>query len=150
MGNLDDGPAQSPLDPPLVEHTILGLLPPQRFDLLITHDLAGEYTRHLRHEETARAVIALWDTTRLAADELWTFAYEDGGKAHLPRAIGSAAIRTTLSEPLWQHKYAIITQVYGFPADGFEARTTPRTEAFWRFTERAQARRGAEQGGGRG
>jgi LmbE family N-acetylglucosaminyl deacetylase len=149
MGDLDDGPEQTPLDTLLVQRIILGLLPPGRPDLLITHDPGGEYTRHRRHEETARAAIALWDTGRLAADELWTFAYEDGGRQYLPRPVGSAAIHMALPEPVWQHKFAIITRTYGFPEDGFEARTTPRSEAFWRFTQRAEAARWAEQGGGR-
>ncbi len=147
--DLDDGPAQLPLEPALVQQTILGLLPPGNFNLLITHDPAGEYTRHARHEETGRATIALWDAGKLPADELWTFAYEDGGRQYLPRAIASAAIHTPLPEPIWQRKYAIITGIYGFPSDGFEARTTPRVEAFWRFTERGDAARWAERGGGR-
>ena len=149
MADLDDGPDQFGLDPSLVQRTVLGLLPPQHFDLLITHDPAGEYTRHLRHEEVARAVIGLWESGRLSADELWTFAYEDGGKRYLPRAIDRATVRTELPEPLWQRKFNIITRIYGFPLDGFEARTTPRAEAFWRFTDRGEARRWLERGGGR-
>ncbi len=149
MGDLDDGPEQSPLDSLLVQQCIMDLLPPEHFDLLITHDPAGEYTRHLRHEETARAVISLWGTARLSADELWTFAYEDGGKHYLPRPIEAAAVHVDLPEALWQRKYAIITQIYGFPADGFEARTTPRGEAFWRFTDRTEAAHWSQHGGGR-
>ena len=149
MGDLDDGPEQCPLDSLLVQRTVLGLLPPKHFDLLITHDPAGEYTRHLRHEETGRAAIALWQAGQLAAEQLWTFAYEDGGRQYLPRAIESAAICTSLTESVWERKLAIITRVYGFPADGFEARTTPRSEAFWRFTDRAAAGRWVEQGGSR-
>ncbi len=150
MGDLDDGPEQSPLDPLLVQRTVAELLPPGYFDLLITHDPAGEYTRHLRHEEAARAAISQWEAGRLAVSELWTFAYEDGGKQYLPRAIGSAPVQLDLTEALWERKYAIITQIYGFPADGFEARATPRVEAFWRFTDRSKAARWSERGGGLG
>ncbi len=149
MGDLDDGPEQTLLDARLVQRTLLDLVPRQHFDLLITHDPAGEYTRHRRHEETARAAISLWQAGSIAADELWTFAYEDGGKRYLPQPIQSAPIHTTLPEPLWERKFAIITQVYGFPSDGFEAQTTPRAEAFWRFTDRLEAGRWAEQAGGR-
>lgn len=149
MADLDDGPDQFPLDPSLVQRTIVDLLPSGHFDLLITHDPAGEYTRHLRHEEAGRAAIALWQAGTVAADELWTFAYEDGGRQYVPRAIESAAVHTALAEPLWQRKFDIITQVYGFAADAFEARTTPRSEAFWRFTDRLAAQRWAQQGGGR-
>jgi hypothetical protein len=34
---------------------------------------------------------------------------------------------------IWQKKYDIITRIYGFAEDSFEAKTTPRLEAFWRF-----------------
>ena len=148
MADLDDGPDQFPLDPSLIQRTILGLLPTEHFDLLITHDPAGEYTRHLRHEEVSRAVIELWAAGRLRADELWTFAYEDGGRQYLPRPIQRAAVGAQLPELVWERKHAIITQTYGFPADGFEAQTTPRSEAFWRFTTPAEARRWLEHGGG--
>ncbi len=148
MADLDDGPEQKPLDEGQVRNTIRQLLPRQHFDLIVCHDPAGEYTRHLRHEEVGRAVLGLWEDGDLAADELWTFAYEDGGKRYLPRAVKRASVYRTLSEPIWQRKYEIITGVYGFPPDGFEARTTPRAEAFWRFTEPAEARAWLQKGRG--
>src|SRR5580698_6235430 len=60
MGNLDDGAEQTPLAENAVEGAILQLLPATRFDLIITHSINGEYTRHRRHEEIGRAVIKLW------------------------------------------------------------------------------------------
>ena len=57
---MDDGPEQFPLEEATVESAILALLPKQHFDLVITHSPSGEYTKHLRHEETGRAVIRLW------------------------------------------------------------------------------------------
>jgi len=59
MGDLDDGQEQTPLPARKVQETIVELLPLDRFDLIITHGLWGEYTRHLRHEETGKAVMAL-------------------------------------------------------------------------------------------
>lgn len=137
---MDDGPEQMPLEENRVRRTVQQLLPRQHFDLIICHDPAGEYTRHLRHEEVGRAVIGLWEDGELSADELWTFAYEDGGRRYFPRPVERASVFRTLSEPIWQRKYEIITGIYGFPPDGFEARTTPRAEAFWCFTQPAQAR----------
>ncbi len=61
----------------------------------MTHAPWGEYTRHLRHEETARAVIALWAQGEIRANSLWLFAYEDGGRAYPPRAAGGAHVRFT-------------------------------------------------------
>jgi len=63
-----------------LEQNILKLLPQNHFDLIITHNPSGEYTRHLRHEETGKAVINLWHTGNISTDELWTFAYKDGIK----------------------------------------------------------------------
>jgi len=133
MGNLDDGPEQTPLAAHEVQDNILELLPSNRFDLIITHGFWGEYTRHLRHEETGRAVVNLWESERLYAKEIWRFAYEDGGGKYLPRPIQDADIYMELTEEIWQRKYDIITGVYGFSPDSFEAKTTPRQEAFWRL-----------------
>jgi LmbE family N-acetylglucosaminyl deacetylase len=147
MADLDDGPDQRPLQESDVQRTILSLLPRDHFDLVITHNPSGEYTRHLRHEETSRAVISLWHAGRLEAGELWTFAYEDGGKRYLPRAIETAPIYILLPDTIWQTKYRIITGTYGFSPGGFEAQTTPRAEAFWRFTNSSDAQAWLEHGG---
>ena len=133
LGDLDDGPEQMPLDFKLVQKTILELLPSERFDLIITHSTWGEYTRHLRHEETAKAVFNLWNSDRLHAKQVWSFAYEDGDKKYLPRAVRDADFPVALPEQIWQQKYRIITDIYGFNEESFEAQTTPRQEAFWCF-----------------
>jgi LmbE family N-acetylglucosaminyl deacetylase len=133
MGDLNDGPEQSALNNSQVQRTIMELLPCDRFDVVITHNMAGEYTRHLRHEETAKAVMRLWETDKLVAREMWSFAYEDGGGKHLPRADKVADLWINPPEHIWQKKYDIITKIYGFSEDSFEAKTTPRSEAFWCF-----------------
>ena len=66
MGDLDDGPEQKPLDENEVERAILELLPPKHFDLIISHNPAGEYTRHIRHEEAGKAVINLWNAGKIS------------------------------------------------------------------------------------
>ena len=133
MADLDDGPQQSPLKQSLVQKTILEVLPADRFDVIITHDRHGEYTRHLRHEEVSRAVMTLWQSGELHAPQLWTFAYEDGSREYLPRAIDNADIIHKLPEEIFNRKYKIITEVYGFGPNSFEAKTTPVKEAFWKF-----------------
>ncbi len=145
MSDLDDGPEQTPLAEKELEKAILQLLPQKHFDLVISHNPAGEYTRHRRHEEVGKAVITLWYKGKISADELWTFAYEDGGKQYLPRPIKTATVYRILPEIIWRKKYDIITSIYGFPKNGFEAETTPRAEAFWQFTDRAEARRWLEK-----
>jgi LmbE family N-acetylglucosaminyl deacetylase len=133
MADLDDGPGQDPLPAVLVEDTVLGLLPDRWFDLILTHGPRGEYTRHRRHEEASAGVCRLWRSGELEADELWMFAYSDGGGRHLPRALDEADEKTVLPDDVWQAKYDMVTELYGFAPDSFEARTTPRVEAFHRF-----------------
>jgi LmbE family N-acetylglucosaminyl deacetylase len=131
MGDLDDGPEQTPLDTRKVQTTILELLPSDSFDVIFTHGLHGEYTRHRRHEETAKAVVALRESGRLSAMETRMFAYEDGGGKYLPRSIDSADFKVELPNEIWRKKYDIIRNVYGFSPESFEAKTTPKEEAFW-------------------
>jgi LmbE family N-acetylglucosaminyl deacetylase len=132
MADLDDGPEQIPLDNAEIQDTIMQMLPVKNYDLVITHGKSGEYTRHLRHEETAAAVLALCDSSRLRTGRLWMFAYEDGNREYLPRAIEKADLQIELNDEIWQEKYNIITNIYGFDEYSFEARTTPGIEAFWR------------------
>ncbi|MGA2408627.1 MAG: PIG-L family deacetylase [Bacteroidales bacterium] len=135
MGELDDGPEQKPLEESEVEQTILNLLPAKHFDLIISHNPTGEYTRHLRHEEAGKAVIKLWYTCKISASELWTFAYTDDNKKNYPVAVENASIYRSLKKRIWLRKYSIITEIYGFEKSGFEAETTPRAESFWQFTD---------------
>jgi len=133
MDDFDDGPDQMPLDIEILKNAIIELLAGGQFDLILTHNTAGEYTRHLRHEEVARAVLELWRSGKIMAEEVWSFAYEDGDKSYLPRPRADADLTIELPEEIWQRKYEIITQTYGFGADSFEARTTPKQEAFQCF-----------------
>ena len=141
MGCLDDGPEQRPSDGKEVGRILLDLLPPHHFDLIITHNPTGEYTRHLRHEEVSKAVIRLWHRGKITASELWTFAYIDGNREYYPRAVETATIYRKLTKRIWLMKYGIITETYGFGKNSFEAETTPRAEAFWQFTDRNDAQR---------
>ncbi len=141
MGDLDDGPDQTPLPPAEVRTAILTLLsrtavqggPSRAFDGVLTHGPRGEYTRHRRHEEVSRAVADLWRSGELAAGRLFLFAYEDGGRAYLPRPRADAHLVETLAETLWRSKRDIITGLYGFGADSWESRAVPREEALWHF-----------------
>jgi LmbE family N-acetylglucosaminyl deacetylase len=133
MGDIGDGPEQIPQDRRNLQNTILDLLPPRKFDLIITHGPWGEYTRHLKHEETGKEVMALWESERLFAKQVWRFAYEDGEGKYLPRVVQDADLKIRLPDEIWKKKYDIITNVYGFAPDSFEARTTPQEEAFWCF-----------------
>jgi LmbE family N-acetylglucosaminyl deacetylase len=141
LGDLDDSPDQIPLVEKVVESTILDLLPSKQYDLIISHDPSGEYTRHIRHEEVSKAVINLWHSGNIRANELWTFAYEDGNKEYYPKPVENATIFCTLTKQIWQRKYNIIRTIYGFEKNSWEAETTPKAEAFRQFTNANDARK---------
>lgn len=139
MDDLDDGPEQRPLNDSELELSILKMLPSIHFDIIISHSPQGEYTRHLRHEETGKAVIRLWHSCKISARELWAFAYEDGNKKYYPRSVKLATKTYLLPENIWLKKYKIITEIYGFEKNSFEAKTTPRSESFWQFANSIDA-----------
>lgn len=145
MGNLDDGVDQFPLSTQRVQDAILSLLPKRDFDLLLTHAPQGEYTWHRRHGEVSMAVRDLWRDGHLHAKDLWQFAYEDGGGTRLPQAQSGTSLQLPLTESIWEQKHHIITGIYGFAETSWEARTTPRTEAFNCFTEPGALHPTAEQ-----
>lgn len=145
MADLDDGPEQTPLAPKLVQETILSLLPEKNYDLILTHSPFGEYTRHRRHEETGRAVLDLWGAGRLSTKQLWMFAYGDGCRRHLPRPLPEAHMLFWIPVALWQQKQSLITDLYGFRSDAFEARSVSPREAFWSFDSPSAARTWLEQ-----
>jgi hypothetical protein len=116
-----------------IERTAAGLLDAAHYDLVLTHGPQGEYTSHLRHAECCRAVVKLWRTGVIKTDRLWMFAYEDGGRTYLPRARPDADRVYELAEEVWQEKLRLITELYGFGTDSWEARSNPKQEAFWCF-----------------
>ena len=132
MGDVYDGPNQLP-DSGEVEKEIREIFPGEEYDVVITHSPFGEYTRHARHEEVSRAVIKLFREGYFSARELWMFAYEDGGKKYLPRAIEQADVVYDLPQDVFEIKYKMITDIFGFTADEYEALVCPKKEAFWRF-----------------
>lgn len=130
MADLDDGPDQAPLPGGLVRETIAQLLAGLSYNLILTHGPKGEYTRHRRHEECGRSVAALWRSGGIDTRRLWLFDYEDGNGAYLPRVRHDADRREVLADDVWLEKRRLITDVYGFGADTWEARTVPPEEGF--------------------
>lgn len=139
MADLDDGPEQLPLADDSVEGALLEALPASHYDRILTHSPLGEYTRHLRHEEVARAVLRLWERGKLSASELWLFAYEDGAGQYLPRAILAADRVTELPSEVWARKRQLVVEGYGFAEASWEARVTPRNEAFFCLSSPSEA-----------
>jgi len=144
MADLDDGPDQVSLPIERVQATITRLLAGKSYSLILTHGPRGEYTRHRRHEECCRSVVDLWRSDSIVTNSLWLFAYEDGGHAYLPRVRDDADQRDMLAENIWLEKRRLITDVYGYGIDSWEARAVSREEGFWRFdSPQAAAKRTA-------
>jgi LmbE family N-acetylglucosaminyl deacetylase len=139
MGDLDDGPDQAPLPAELLQETTVRLLAGLSYSLVLTHGPAGEYTRHRRHEECCQTVVELWRSGRMDTARLWLFAYEDGGRAYLPRVRDDADRRDLLTEEVWLEKRRLITDLYGYSPNSWEARCTPREEGFWCFDSASAA-----------
>ena len=133
IADLDDGPEQRPLLGVEVRQAVLEITDHRHFDRVITHGPHGEYTRHRRHEEVSKAVCDLWLHGEIDANALWLFAYTDGDGKFLPGPETGAHLKVRLPSAVWQKKYRIMTDVYGFSTESWEARVTPRTEAFWCF-----------------
>lgn len=143
MGDLEDGPEQTPLKAEAVRQKILSLLPRNEFDLVLTHSPSGEYTRHRRHEETGEAVASIWEAGQMLTPELRMFAYSDGGKGGIDdpaKPVKEASLLIPLPETIWQKKIDIITRIYGFNPDSYEARIAQTVEAFWSFNSPAAYR----------
>jgi LmbE family N-acetylglucosaminyl deacetylase len=138
MADLDDEPDQVGLPIEQVRETIVQLLSGESYNLILTHGPKGEYTQHRRHEECCQSVVELWRSGRIDTRRLWLFAYEDGGRAYLPRVRGDADRRDVLTDDVWLEKRRLITDLYGYGPDSWEARSVPREEGFWCF-DSAQA-----------
>jgi LmbE family N-acetylglucosaminyl deacetylase len=142
MADLDDGEAQTPLDPALIQKTIIEGLPARAYDLVLSHGPRGEYTWHRRHEECCLAVVSLWTNGQVKTREMKLFAFEDQAGSILPRVCADADERDVLDADTFARKYHVITDLYGFDANSWEARTTPSSEGFYRAVSpsRLQAR----------
>jgi hypothetical protein len=75
----------------------------------------------------------MWACGEIQSQELWLFAYEDGGGRRLPHAEEGANVVVDLPEEVWAVKRSLLTEIYGFVPDSWEVRTTPRREAYWRL-----------------
>ncbi|MEO8240064.1 MAG: PIG-L family deacetylase, partial [Flavobacterium sp.] len=81
----------------------------------------------------------LWIRNLLSANELLLFAYEDGHKRYYPKAIPTADLYFRLPKDIWIKKQELIINIYGFLPSSWEAKTTPKAEAFWRLNNKLQA-----------
>jgi len=133
LGDLDDITDDSVYTLKKLEDAITSLLLSDRYELIITHGLWEEYSQHPGHEQINKAVLALSRAGRLLAKQIWTFAYEIRAGSSLPRPIRDADILVRLTDIIWEKKTALISDIYGFGPESFEAQAMPKTEAFQLF-----------------
>jgi len=138
MADFDDSPGQIPLFESEVQQAILDYTGNCDFDLILSHGPWGEYTRHKRHEEVSKAVLTLWHNGSLSAKRMGLFAYTDDDKTHLPLPETDAHYKIPLPPLILKDKQNIITEIYGFTPNSWEARSTPKEEAFWIFNSQVE------------
>ena len=131
IGDLDDSGDKPAISQRDIRRTLSELMPMERFDLVITHSIWGEYSRHRGHADTAKALLTLRRMDELLADEVWMFAYEEEKGKNLPRPSSEADEYVRLGEDIRQQKYKVITEVYGFDPQSPGAKCMPSEEAFW-------------------
>lgn len=130
MSDLDDSPALTDLSPDLHEiRSRIADLGSGSYDLIFTHGVSGEYTRHPRHEQTHAAVREMVQTGELKG-ELLFFSYEDRGGICRPRPTQDSPLRVTLDADTFARKRHIVRDIYGFQPGSFEFESAGPVEAF--------------------
>lgn len=133
MGNLDEIGEKKSINEKQLERSIIQLLPDTHFDIIITHNSFGEKPDNQQHEAVNKSVIKLWQDGFITADELWTFAYENGNVKYYPNSIDQPEVQEQLSKQVWSRKYKIITRIFGHNEKSLKAAIATSTEAFWKF-----------------
>lgn len=116
-----------------LQNSVMSLLQSERFDVIITHSLWGEYKRSKMVELVSKAVLGLLKTGRLKAKQLWQFAYEGGDGDYDIRPAKEADIYMDLTEAISRKKESILTDIYGLDLEGI-----PRQESFWLLGKQRQ------------
>jgi LmbE family N-acetylglucosaminyl deacetylase len=135
ISDLDDE-ILKPLSIDEVKTKILESLKEKDFDYVFTHGENGEYG-HLRHKETHNAMKELVGEGNLRCNEIRFFSYELGNKSvpkipklkiPIPRKKSDWSVVLDNSE--LKKKKQIVTKLYGFESDSFEALSCKGREHF--------------------
>lgn len=130
MCNLDDSPEQKPLNYREYENALKSKISETNFDIILTHNPFGEYTRHLRHEEVSFAISFMVCKGILKSKELWYFNYFDSFRREFPKAEEDSDLFFDLSDKIYQEKKKIIRDIYGFNEESWEFNAIPKREGF--------------------
>ncbi len=135
MGDLDDE-ILKPLD---IEHVISKIkefLKIKNYDFIFTHGENGEYG-HLRHREIHKAVKKMITDNKLKCEKVYYFSYVAGSKIaphdsklKIPVPDENAEERIKLNILEYKNKFKLITELYGFKRNIFEALSCHKLESF--------------------
>ena len=109
-----------------LQNNIMALLQSERFDVIITHSLWGEYRSNGMVELISKTVLSLIKTGRLKAKQVWQFAYEGEQEDYVMKPAIEADICMDLTDEIRKQKYSILTEIYGI-----DLKSVPRQESFW-------------------
>ncbi len=135
MGDLDDK-ILKPLKVEEVISKIKELLEIRDYDLIFTHGENGEYG-HLRHREIHKAVKKMITDGELKCGKVYYFSYVSGSeiaphdsKLKIPIPNQNAEERIKLNSLEYKNKFKLITELYGFKQNIFEALSCHKLESF--------------------
>ncbi|MFH1425693.1 MAG: PIG-L family deacetylase [archaeon] len=134
ISNLNDELLE-PLPVKKVAEKIRENLPSKKFDYIFTHGKNGEYG-HQRHKEVHDAVSYLFSKKELVAKKVYFFSYIYGSvkwknsDLKIPVSNPNPDWRVFLDDDVLQRKIKIVTNVYGFGPESFEALACASREAF--------------------
>jgi LmbE family N-acetylglucosaminyl deacetylase len=135
ISDLDDEKLE-PLSISEVAEKIKENLPQDKYDYIYTHGENGEYG-HIRHKETHEAIKFLIKKNKLTCSKVFYFSYLPGGikwrddsDLKIPIANSKSNTRVFLDEDALQKKINLITSVYGFTPESFEALSCGSRETF--------------------
>ena len=117
-----------PLSTPKMINKISSLLPKSEYSLIFTHGENGEYG-HLRHKEIHKAVKKMIKSKELKAKQMYYFSYKNKN-SKIPYPNPSSDLISNLNEKEYKDKINLITNIYGFLKNSFEAESCNKIEAF--------------------
>ena len=127
---VDDSEPPMDIDPGVhIGSRIRTLTEDGEWGLVLTHGWNGEYG-HQRHVEAHMVVHDLVIDGDLWCQALWSFAYDFDNRRRACRPAHNADVRFRLTPELLARKQELITAVYGYAPDSFEARGCISPEAF--------------------
>jgi LmbE family N-acetylglucosaminyl deacetylase len=134
ISDLDDEHLE-PLAISEVIEKIKDNLPRKNYDYVYTHGRNGEYG-HLRHKEVYQAVKKMVKEREIECKKVLSFSYLPGGvrwkdsDLRIPISNTKADVRFCLSDDALQKKIELVTKVYGFDPESFEALSCGSRETF--------------------